>query len=90
MSLGTTTKRPLQVPDKIEGALNQTEKLNAVIEDLENRLSGILRVEVEITEGEPDKDAEDLVPVADKIRTISNRIYYAGIRLRDIIERLEI
>jgi len=85
---GQATKTP-QVEQQVNAEDNVITRLNGAVENLENRLSKVLREKIPENET-TGKDAEALVELAGDLRTYNRRLQSLYDRLCDIADRLEL
>lgn len=78
-----------QVSEQIDEALNATDRLKNIVSNLSDRLAGVVR-EPDPQETGGDGVEKQLVPIADRIRSIRYNIDNHVDQIREILYRLEV
>lgn len=85
------TVRQSQVTEEIESLVYWLENLSQFINDLESRLATTLRPEEDIDRSDSSKANDgELVPLAQGLNSIKNRVREATYRIQSMHERIEL
>lgn len=85
----TVTGAQAQVPDQIDCLAKELETLHTSIDTLTSRLAGVLK-QPKTPEEAADKESQELVALANTIRSSVFSVKNARINIRDILDRLEL
>ncbi len=78
-----------QVDTQVQSLDVTIETTCKLLDELENRLHDVIKEEMSL-EGDPEKDGEDLVPLANTLRHYVRRIHGNNVCIRNLLARLEL
>jgi hypothetical protein len=83
-------RRPAQIAEQWQLLLEQVDRTEALIIDLQNRLNNIVRTDEAVDTPQTGAPEPHLVPFANAIRTTTRQLQNANTELFSFIERIEL